>query len=167
MMTVLQLPSLEISTTTLQTFIQSCKRNHQSLYETVKEALKTEANLPQNEWRNLSKLMSTIQSLHNQLLNYPGSYLLYQFYNRIHELPQIMNDSERQSSLIGLLNELMYLEDGHSPLLKSNSSTPFFKLHDYIEYKRRIPFTLVSFHSFLSFLPLPSWIDCEAFKAIL
>lgn len=167
MMTVLQLPSLEISTTTLQTLIQTCKRNRQSLYETVKEALKAEANLPQHEWKNLSKLISTIQSLHNQLLNYPGSYLLYQFYNRINELPQIMNDSERQSSLISLLNELMYLEDGHSPLLKSSSSSPFFKLHDYIEYEQHIRFILVYFHSFLSFLPLPSWIDCEAFKAIL
>lgn len=133
MMTVLQLPSLEISTSTLQTLIQNSKRSHQSLYDTVKDSLRSNVDLPQKEWKNLSKLVSTVQSLHNQLLNYPGSYLLYQFYNRINELPQIMNDSERQSSLISLLNELMYLEDGHSPLLKSNSSSPFFKLHDYIE----------------------------------
>lgn len=133
MMTVLQLPSLEISTSTLQALIQDCKRNRRSLYETVREALKNEESLPQVERKKLSKLMTTIQSLHNQLLRYPGSYLLYQFYNQINELPQIMNDSKRQSSLIGLLNELMYLEDGHSPLLKPNSISPFFKLHDYIE----------------------------------
>ena len=133
MMTVLQLPSLEISTSTLQALIQDCKRNRRSLYETVREALKNEESLPQAERKKLSKLMTTIQSLHNQLLRYPGSYLLYQFYNQINELPQIMNDSKRQSSLIGLLNELMYLEDGHSPLLKPNSISPFFKLHDYIE----------------------------------
>lgn len=95
--------------------------------------MKNEESLPQVERKKLSKLMTTIQSLHNQLLRYPGSYLLYQFYNQINELPQIMNDSKRQSSLIGLLNELMYLEDGHSPLLKPNSISPFFKLHDYIE----------------------------------
>ena len=133
MMTVLQLPSIEISTSTLQALIQDCKRNRRSLYETVREALKNEESLPQAERKKLSKLMTTIQSLHNQLLRYPGSYLLYQFYNQINELPQIMNDSKRQSSLIGLLNELMYLEDGHSPLLKPNSISPFFKLHDYIE----------------------------------
>ena len=133
MMTVLQIPTIEISTSTLQALIQDCKRNRRSLYETVREALKNEESLPQAERKKLSKLMTTIQSLHNQLLRYPGSYLLYQFYNQINELPQIMNDSKRQSSLIGLLNELMYLEDGHSPLLKPNSISPFFKLHDYIE----------------------------------
>ena len=44
-----------------------------------------------------------------------------------------MEESNRQASLLGLLNELMYLEDGHSPLLKVTSSTSFLKLHDYIE----------------------------------
>ena len=132
-MSVLQLPSLNLSTESLQALIRMSKQKHLSLYSTIQVALDTDSFLTKEEWSSLSRLISTVSTLHNQTLQYPGSYLLYRFYQGIKEIPHIMEDSNRQASLLSLLNELMYLEDGHSPLLKATFSTSFLRLHDYIE----------------------------------
>lgn len=133
MMSILQLPSLRLSTESLQELIRMSKQKHLSFYSAIQDALNNDSFLTKEEWNSLSRLISTVSTLHGQTLQYPGSYLLYRFYQGIKEIPCIMEEPNRQASLLGLLNELMYLEDGHSPLLKATSSTSFLKLHDYIE----------------------------------
>ena len=92
--------------------------------------------MTENESASLQNLIQSIQTLHNQLLRYPGSFILYKFYERINELPFIMKNEQRQSSLLQLLNDLVYMEDGKFPLIETPDpvgSGQFNRLHNYIE----------------------------------
>lgn len=128
---LLQLPSLHLSTTTITRLIRNAHDKKRGLFAEVKEEAVQE-DLPREERQSLQLLVRTISSLHDSLLLYPGSYLLYQFYARLQELPFLLADASRQSSLLLLLNELLYIEDGRSPLLAAPKAS-FNKLHDYIE----------------------------------
>ena len=128
---LLQLPSLHLSTATVTRLIRNAHDKKRGLFAEVKEEAVQE-DLPREERQSLQLLVRTISSLHDSLLLYPGSYLLYQFYARLQELPFLLADASRQSSLLLLLNELLYIEDGRSPLLAAPKAS-FNKLHDYIE----------------------------------
>lgn len=91
----------------------------------------------QQENDSLQRLISTIQKLHNQLLQYPGSFLLYRFYEEIQELPLLMASEQRQTSLLQLLNDLLYLEDGRFSLIETPDKTskqPYNRLYSIIKY---------------------------------
>lgn len=132
---VLQLKALHLSPRTINRLIRNAHAQKRTLFGEVKEELRGD-QLSDDEAKSLRLLTNTITSLHDALLQYPGSYLLYQFYARVQELPLVMSDAARQSSLLRLLNELLYIEDGRSPLLQPPSAPASFnKLHDYVEWE--------------------------------
>ncbi len=112
---------------------------NQSILSTL-QSIQNDSFLSPNEAQSIKRLISITLSLHNDLLLSPGSYLLIQFYKQIQELPNLLTDSQRQASLLSLLNELMYLEDGHSPLLPpTEDHSAFKKLHEYISLLQFLP----------------------------
>lgn len=112
---------------------------NQSVLSTL-QSIQNESFLSPTELQSIQQLISTTLSLHNELLLSPGSYILIQFYKQIHELPNLLADNKRQTSLLALLNELMFLEDGHSPLLPpSQDHTAFKKLHEYVSLLQYLP----------------------------
>lgn len=92
--------------------------------------------MTESERASLQKLYQVIQQLHNELLQYPGSFLLYKFYEETGELPLLMTSKSRQSSLLQLLNDLVYMEDGQFPLMETinqSSNQHYNRLYSYIE----------------------------------
>lgn len=112
---------------------------NQSIFSII-QSVQNDSFLSSTEAASLKRLISTTLSLHDKLLLYPGSYLLIQFYKQLDELPRLLRDMRRQTSLLSLLNELLYLEDGRSPLLPpASDNTSFKKLHDYIQLLQFLP----------------------------
>ena len=158
---LLQLPSLHLTTGTINRLIRNAHNNKRGLFAQVKEEALHD-DISREERQSLQLLVRTISSLHDSLLLYPGSYLLYQFYTNLHELPFLLADASRQNALLLLLNELLYIEDGRSPLLAAPKAS-FNKLHDYIEYLLSPSFT----RSLLQYLPLyPFTSLADRLKAI-
>lgn len=92
--------------------------------------------MTESERTSLQKLSHVIQRLHDGLLDYPGSFLLYKFYEETGELPLLMTSKERQASLLQLLNDLVYMEDGQFPLMEAlnqSSNQKYNRLYSYIE----------------------------------
>lgn len=162
-MDILQLESLQLQPATINAIIRKNREEKTSFFVTIQHQLQQPTlyvlfktidsrELTDSEMQSLRVLTKTIQTLHNQLLRYPGSFILYKFYESIHELPFIMANEQRQTSLLQLLSDLVYMEDGKFPLIEPSdkpASGQFNRLHNYIEYVFKLPFSLVSYSFYL------------------